>query len=92
MAFSLERMEIDPDAARQYMDARAAFVELERSRKNALQVRGESSGSRWTINITSSVQARAVAKRAWAGVLLKLKPYMAVSSPRSRPLKTASVV
>ena len=33
-------MELDPDAARQYIDARAAFVELERSHKSALQVRG----------------------------------------------------
>ena len=33
-------MEIDPDAARQYIDARAAFVELERTKKSALQVRG----------------------------------------------------
>lgn len=36
----MEIREIDPDAARQYIDARAAFVELERSRKKALQVRG----------------------------------------------------
>jgi len=40
MAFNLENLELDPDAARQYIDARAAFAELERSRKNALQVRG----------------------------------------------------
>jgi hypothetical protein len=40
MEFNLENLEIDPDAARQYIDARAAFVERERSRKNALQVRG----------------------------------------------------
>jgi hypothetical protein len=40
MAFNLENLEIDPDAARQYIDARAAFVELERTKKNALQVRG----------------------------------------------------
>lgn len=33
-------MELDPDAARQYVDARAAFVELERTQKNALQTRG----------------------------------------------------
>ena len=33
MAFNLEMLEIDPDAARQYIDARAAFVELERTRK-----------------------------------------------------------
>ena len=33
-------MELDADAARQYIDARAAFLELERTRKNALQVRG----------------------------------------------------
>ena len=40
MNFNLENLEIDPDAARQYIDARTVFVELERSRKNALQVRG----------------------------------------------------
>ena len=40
MNFDLENFEIDPDAARQYIDARTVFVELERSRKNALQVRG----------------------------------------------------
>ena len=40
MNFNLENFEIDPDAARQYIDARTVFVELERSRKNALQVRG----------------------------------------------------
>ena len=40
MNFSLEIQELDPDAARQYVDARATFVELERSRKTAQQVRG----------------------------------------------------
>ena len=40
MNFDLENLEIDPDAARQYIDARTVFLELERSRKNALQVRG----------------------------------------------------
>lgn len=40
MTFNLENLEIDPDAARQYIDARSAFVELERTRKNALQLRG----------------------------------------------------
>lgn len=40
MKFNLESLEIDADAARQYIDARAAFVELERSKKIALQVRG----------------------------------------------------
>ena len=40
MEFNLEKMEIDPDAARQYLDARSGFVEFERSRKAALQVRG----------------------------------------------------
>lgn len=40
MPINLENIEIDPDAARQYIDARAAFVELERTKKNALQVRG----------------------------------------------------
>ena len=48
MHFNLEKTEIDPDAARQYIDARAAFVELERTKKNALQVRG---GMLWkTVN------------------------------------------
>ncbi|MEO7105098.1 MAG: GSU2403 family nucleotidyltransferase fold protein [Rhodoferax sp.] len=40
MTFDLESLELDPDAARQYVDARAAFAELERSSKSALQVRG----------------------------------------------------
>lgn len=40
MANHLESLEISSDAARQYIDARAAFTELERSKKNALQVRG----------------------------------------------------
>ena len=40
MAFDLETLAIDPDAARQYIDARSAFVALERSQKSALQVRG----------------------------------------------------
>ena len=40
MANHLESLEISSDAARQYIDARAAFKELERSKKNALQVRG----------------------------------------------------
>lgn len=40
MSFNLEALEIDPDAARQYIDARSTFVELERSKKSALQVRG----------------------------------------------------
>ncbi|MDE2418421.1 MAG: hypothetical protein KGN32_11510 [Burkholderiales bacterium] len=37
---NLETLELDQDAARQYIDARAAFLELERTRKSALQVRG----------------------------------------------------
>lgn len=40
MTFNLERMDLDPDAARQYIDARAAFLELERTKKGALQYRG----------------------------------------------------
>jgi hypothetical protein len=40
MKKNLEIADIDPDAARQYIDAHAAFTELERSRKNALQIRG----------------------------------------------------
>lgn len=40
MGFNLENLEIDPDAARQYIDARATFVELERTHKSAHQVRG----------------------------------------------------
>lgn len=40
MLINLENIEIDPDAARQYIDARSAFVELERTMKNAIQVRG----------------------------------------------------
>lgn len=40
MTNHLESLEISPEAARQYIDARAAFTELERSKKNALQFRG----------------------------------------------------
>jgi hypothetical protein len=40
MTFNLEKMELDPDAARQYIDARSAFLELERTKKGALQYRG----------------------------------------------------
>lgn len=40
MPLNLESLDIDPDAARQYIDATAAFTELQRSKKNALQVRG----------------------------------------------------
>lgn len=40
MTKDLESLEISPDAARQYIDARATFAELERSKKNALQFRG----------------------------------------------------
>ncbi len=40
MDFNLENLEIEPDAARQYIDARAAFVVWERTRKSAVQVRG----------------------------------------------------
>ena len=40
MTFNLERMELDPDASRQYIDARAAFLELERIKKSASQYRG----------------------------------------------------
>jgi len=40
MKFNLENLELDPDASRQYVDARAAFIEFERSKKSALQVRG----------------------------------------------------
>ena len=40
MSFNLEKLEIDPDAARQCIDARSAFVALERSKKSAVQVRG----------------------------------------------------
>ena len=36
----LESLEIDPGSARQYIDARAAFGELERTKKSAQQVRG----------------------------------------------------
>lgn len=36
----MESLDIDSDAARQYIDATAAFTELRRSKKNALQVRG----------------------------------------------------
>ncbi len=40
METDLEIRDIDPDAARQCVDARSAFIELERTKKNALQVRG----------------------------------------------------
>ena len=40
MKINLEKLTLDPDAARQYIDARSAFLEFERSKKNALQVRG----------------------------------------------------
>ena len=40
MKNNLEIIDIDPDAARQYIDARSTFFELERTRKNALEVRG----------------------------------------------------
>jgi hypothetical protein len=40
MKENLEIVDIAPDAARQHIDANAAFTELERSRKKALQVRG----------------------------------------------------
>lgn len=40
MEKNLESSDIDPDAARQYIDARSAFMELERTKKNALQTRG----------------------------------------------------
>ena len=40
MEIDLEKLALDPDAARQYIDARSAFLEFERSKKNALQVRG----------------------------------------------------
>lgn len=40
MKFNLENLTVDPDAARQYIDARAVFLEYERCKKNALQVRG----------------------------------------------------
>lgn len=40
MEKDLEIRDVDPDAARQYIDARSVFVELERTQKNALQVRG----------------------------------------------------
>ena len=40
MEINLEKLALDPDAARQYIDARAAFLEFERSKKSALQVRG----------------------------------------------------
>ena len=40
MEINLEKLTLDPDAARQYIDARSAFLEFERSKKNALQVRG----------------------------------------------------
>lgn len=36
----LENSELEPDAARQYIDARATFLELERSKKSASQFRG----------------------------------------------------
>lgn len=50
MAKDLEILDIGPDAARQYIDANAAFIELERSQKNARQVRG---GMLWkTVNGT----------------------------------------
>ena len=38
--FNLESLELDPDAARQYIDARAVFIELERTQKSAQQLRG----------------------------------------------------
>ncbi|MBV8621071.1 MAG: hypothetical protein JOY84_19565 [Curvibacter sp.] len=40
MEIDLEIPDLDPEAARQYIDARAAYTELERTRRNALQVRG----------------------------------------------------
>ena len=40
MQFDLEIREVDPDAARQYIDATSAFKELERTKKTALQTRG----------------------------------------------------
>jgi hypothetical protein len=40
MEINLESWALDPDAARQYIDARSVFLEFERSKKNALQVRG----------------------------------------------------
>lgn len=40
MTNHLESLEISPEAVRQYIDARAAFAGLGRSKKNALQFRG----------------------------------------------------
>ena len=40
MQFNLESLELDSDAARQYVDARAAFLELERATRNVHQYRG----------------------------------------------------
>lgn len=40
MKIHLESLDLSPDAARQYIDARSTFVELERSKKNTLQYRG----------------------------------------------------
>jgi hypothetical protein len=40
MSIDFEKIELDPDAARQYIDARSAFMELERAEAAASQVRG----------------------------------------------------
>ena len=65
--FNLKNLELDPNAARQYIDARTAFVELERTRKTALQVRG---GMVWqTVDgkDTRSGPLQPAGKRAWGG-------------------------
>ena len=36
----MNHLEIDPDAARQYLDARSAFTALAQARQDAEQVRG----------------------------------------------------
>lgn len=65
MTLSLENLDIDPDAARQYIDARAAFSEFEPTRKSALQMRG---GMVWKGNVEHALahQLKDKAEAAYA--------------------------
>jgi hypothetical protein len=69
MNFYLESLDLEPDAARQYIDARTAFIELERTAKSAKQVRGGMvwktvQGKAYLIRTSATGQQKSLGRRS----------------------------
>jgi hypothetical protein len=92
MQFNLQSMEIDPDAARQYIDARSAFTEMERTKKMRCRCVAGWSGKPLTTRNTSFAPAPLVRKKVWVGDLQKPRLSTKVSKRKSRPWTSVSAV